>query len=158
MILQRAWCMPRHKTFEIKPIRELLQKYNFDDSWADPFPYPYKRDALEYMQSISSESIQGAVFDPPYSGKQLKEMYESIGKSVDSDAGYWAKCRDEVSRIIKPDGICISFGWNSTGITKSRGFEIIEILLVAHGGQHNDTICTVEKKCITFSNECGVEK
>jgi hypothetical protein len=29
---------------------------------------------------------------------------------------------------------------------KNRGFEIQEILLVAHGGNHNDTICVVEKK------------
>jgi len=28
---------------------------------------------------------------------------------------------------------------------KNRGFEIVEILLVAHGGHHNDTIVTVEK-------------
>lgn len=27
-----------------------------------------------------------------------------------------------------------------------NGFEIIEILLVAHGGMHNDTIVTVERK------------
>lgn len=27
-----------------------------------------------------------------------------------------------------------------------RGFEIVEILLVAHGSNHNDTIVTVEKK------------
>ena len=40
----------------------------------------------------------------------------------------------------------LSFGWNSGGIGKSLGFEIIEILLVAHGGAHNDTICTVERK------------
>ena len=26
------------------------------------------------------------------------------------------------------------------------GFKIIEILTVAHGGNHNDTICTVEIK------------
>ncbi len=30
------------------------------------------------------------------------------------------------------------------GIT--RGFTIEEILLVAHGGVHNDTICVVERK------------
>lgn len=28
----------------------------------------------------------------------------------------------------------------------NRGFEMIEILLVPHGGSKNDTICTVEKK------------
>lgn len=43
-------------------------------------------------------------------------------------------------------GVCISFGWNSMGIGKKNGFEIIEILLVAHGGMHNDTIVTVETK------------
>ena len=32
------------------------------------------------------------------------------------------------------------------GDGKKYGFEIIEILLVAHGGWHNDTIVTVEKK------------
>ena len=43
-------------------------------------------------------------------------------------------------------GFCISFGWNSNGMGKNRGFEIVEILLVAHGGHHNDTIVTVEKR------------
>lgn len=33
-------------------------------------------------------------------------------------------------------------------LTKKYGFEIIEILLVAHGGWHNDTIVTVEKKVL----------
>lgn len=31
-------------------------------------------------------------------------------------------------------------------MVKNRGFEIIEIMLVAHGGNHNDTIVTVERK------------
>lgn len=29
---------------------------------------------------------------------------------------------------------------------KKRGFEIIEILIVPHGGSKNDTLCTVEVK------------
>jgi hypothetical protein len=47
---------------------------------------------------------------------------------------------------MKPNGICISFGWSSNGIGLKRGFEIVEILLVAHGGNHNDTMCVVEQK------------
>jgi hypothetical protein len=47
---------------------------------------------------------------------------------------------------IKVGGYCISFGWNSNGMGKNRGFEIVEILLVSHGGHHNDTIVTVERK------------
>jgi hypothetical protein len=30
------------------------------------------------------------------------------------------------------------------------GFELLEILLVPHGGSHNDTICTVERKKTTL--------
>ena len=40
----------------------------------------------------------------------------------------------------------ITCGWNSNGFGKNRGFEIIEILLVAHGQHRNDTIVTVERK------------
>lgn len=43
-------------------------------------------------------------------------------------------------------GIVITCGWNSGGIGKKYGFEIEEILLVAHGGWHNDTIVVVDRK------------
>ncbi len=47
---------------------------------------------------------------------------------------------------IKPNGLAITFGWNSQGFGKNLGFELKEILLVAHGRSHNDTIVTVERK------------
>jgi len=37
-------------------------------------------------------------------------------------------------------------GWNSGGIGKTFGFTQKEILLVPHGGPHNDTIVVVEEK------------
>ena len=40
----------------------------------------------------------------------------------------------------------MSFGWNSSGFGNTRGYVVEEILLVAHGGAHNDTICVVERK------------
>jgi hypothetical protein len=43
----------------------------------------------------------------------------------------------------------LSFGWNSTGMGQKRGYEIIEILIVAHGSAHNDTICMAERKTRT---------
>jgi hypothetical protein len=48
--------------------------------------------------------------------------------------------------VTKIGGYVITCGWNSGGIGKTNGFEIIEILLVAHGGWYNDTIVTVERK------------
>ena len=52
----------------------------------------------------------------------------------------------EIGRIVKPGGVVITCGWNSGGIGAEFGFAIQEILLVPHGGWHNDTIVTVDKK------------
>lgn len=144
--MNRAWAMPSHKTFTIKPIKELINKYG--SYYLDPFPYPFKEDAIDYLKGVETGSCDMAVFDPPYSQRQLREMYDSNGLAFNHpmNSSYWRNCKDEISRTLNLNSICISFGWNSGGMGKSRGFEIIEILLIAHGGQHNDTICTVERK------------
>ena len=63
-----------------------------------------------------------------------------------TQASYWSNQKKEISRIVKPGGKVITFGWNSGGIGKKYGFKIKEILLVSHGGWHNDTICTLDIK------------
>ena len=137
--------MPTHKTFNIKPFKELIdQQLNKD--YVDPFPYPYKQDAIEYLKTIDDLSVNDLVFDPPYSQRQLKEMYKNIGFSYDMNNSYWANCKDEIARITKINGKVLSFGWNSNGIGKTRGFEIKKIWLIAHGSMHNDTIITLEIK------------
>ena len=59
---------------------------------------------------------------------------------------YWGDSKNEIARLTKPEGLVICCGWTSQGIGKGRGFEILEILLVPHGGSKNDTIVTVERK------------
>ena len=147
MLLTRRWAMPNKCTFTIKPIKELI-KTELKTPIVDPFPYPYKEDALKYMKSIPSQSHISIVYDPPYSPRQLKECYDDLGISVGSHSNgkYWANCKNESSRILKLGGKCISFGWNSGGLGMKRGMQIKSILLVPHGGLHNDTICTVEEK------------
>ena len=139
--------MPNHQTFDIKPIKEFI-KENIGLDYIDPFPYPFKEDAIKYLKKIETNSKLSLVFDPPYSQRQLKEMYHSNGLSLDHpmNNSYWSNCKKEIARIIKPNGKVISFGWNSGGIGKKNGFEIEKILLVNHGSQHNDTICTLEVK------------
>lgn len=146
--IDRVWAMPNHKTFEIQPVKELLEQEEKDlpGIIVDPFPHPFKQDAIEYLKSIQTESIYKVRFDPPYSQRQLREMYDNLGLSLEMNNGYWAKCRAEIARILKVGGKCISFGWNSNGIGLQYGFEITRIRLIAHGSQHNDTICVVEVK------------
>ncbi len=140
--------MPNKRTFDIKPIKKLIEKQSVNVSkWIDPFPYPYKKDALECLSEFNNDSVEGVLFDPPYSPRQLKECYDNLGMTLtDTKSSVWAKWKDEIARVIQPGGKCISFGWNSNGLGKKRGFKIIKILIVAHGGNHNDTIVTIERK------------
>jgi hypothetical protein len=165
--MNRVWCMPNHKTFTIKPIKELLNKYvDSNLLWIDGFANDskiasitndlnpeydtnYHLDALDFFKQFEDNSIDGVLYDPPYSLRQVSECYKNVGIEVTKEttqSSWKSKHIDEIKRILKPNGVCISCGWNSNGVGKVRGFEIIEILLIAHGGMHNDTIITVERK------------
>ena len=148
MSIQRIWSMPNHETFKIPCVKKIL-KDELDNEFLDPFPYPFETDALELLKKTKSDSVEKIVFDPPYSQRQLKEMYDGIGFSYDMNNSYWSNCKDEITRIMKRNGKVLSFAWNSNGIGKTRGFEIKKIWLIAHGSSHNDTIITLETKKIT---------
>ncbi len=141
--LERVWAMPNKRTFQIPPIKQLI-KDEFGD-WPfpiiEPFPFEYTKDATEYLRDVHPE--QYGLFDPPYSPRQLKECYNGKGE-YDTKASTWSNWKDLMADKVTRK--CISFGWNSGGLGMSRGFKITRILLVAHGGMHNDTICTVEEK------------
>ena len=147
MIINRFWAMPNHQTFKIPCIKQIL-KDELNNEYLDPFPYPFETDGLKLLKKTKSNSIKNLVFDPPYSLRQLKEMYNSKGNSLTQHETkyYWKDLRDQIARVMKVGGKIISFGWNSTGIGKTRGFEIKRIWLICHGGHHNDTIITLEEK------------
>lgn len=167
MIINRQWAMPNSKTFEIKPIRDFILKYWIPELLSiDPFANDkkyakitndlnpeyettYHLDALDFLKIFDDQSIDFILYDPPYSVRQVSECYKQFGVEVTNEttrSDWWTKHKKEISRIIKPNGLVLSFGWNSGGIGKTNGFEIVEILLVPHGGIHNDTICVCEKK------------
>ena len=109
-------------------------------------------EALVFLQTMEREYhllVDVALFDPPYSPRQVVECYQGIGRVVeqgDTNNSSWRSERDVLNRIVKPGGVVLSFGWNSCGMGINRGFDIEEILIVCHGGGHNDTICMAERK------------
>lgn len=157
--------MPNHKTFDIKPIRSLIDKY-LDGVSIDPFANQsrlarfnndldpqygceFNLDAIDFLKSFQDQSVDTILFDPPYSPRQISECYKNLGLTVNmqtTQSSFWSNMKKEIGRIVKPGGIVMTFGWNSGGIGKNNGFEIEEILMVAHGGWHNDTIVTVDRK------------
>lgn len=167
MIIERVFAMPSPNTFSIKPIRCFIDRYSANaKNIIDPFardntlathtndlnPHTaaqFHMDAEDFCKQINA-SFDLALFDPPYSPRQISECYQSIGREVTTkdtqNAALYKRVRDAIDPLIKSGGHVLSFGWNSMGMGKGRNYEIVEILLVAHGGAHNDTICVAERK------------
>jgi hypothetical protein len=139
MILRREWAMPNSRTFQIKPIKELLEKY-CKGIVLDLFPFPFKEDCFDVLEKTKDKSADVILLDPPYSFHQAVTTYKDK-KHIKITHVF-----KEVMRVLNDNGIVIHFGWNSNGIGEKNGFKKLEILLVAHGGNHNDTICVVEEK------------
>ena len=142
-----------NSAFRKTGLTEYLRGKNENEIMIAGLQTDYCMDALDFLKQFADNSIDFVLYDPPYSPRQVSECYKKLGKTVNmqtTQASFWGNLKKEIARITKPDGIVISFGWNTNGIGKTKGFEIIEILTVAHGGQHNDTICTVERKSRTL--------
>lgn len=166
MIINRTFARASHWTFTIPPIKKLVGRYISDGiGWADPYagtnelveytndinlgrPSKYHLDALDFAKILPND-LSGVLFDAPYSYRQVSEHYKAIGRKVtalDTSYNFYGRVMNEITPKIKIGGYALSFRWNSNGFGKKRGFEIVEILLVAHGLNHSDTICTVERK------------
>ncbi len=175
MKIERKWCMPDRNTFSIKPINNFIRESlsnKGNGTTIDPFvgnsclryffekyitndlnpdmKAEYHLDALEFLKGFNKNSADCVLFDPPYSNRQISECYAGVG--LDTKGGeltrssFYSNLKNEVARITKPGGKVFCCGWNSQGIGKTRGFELKKVLLVAHGGAHNDTIVTFEEK------------
>lgn len=168
MIITKEWAMPNHQTFSIKPIQAIVEReVNKGGIIIDPFAnnckygtirndlnpefdVDYHMDALEFLKSLPSDYADLVLYDPPYSMRQASEVYNSYGKdkleiSV-TNMKYWSECKNEIARILKHNGRVICCGWNTNGLGKNRGFEMLEILITSHGGSKNDTLTTLEIK------------
>lgn len=166
----RVWAMPSADTFDIPPIGQLVKRYlRTSKVIVDPFARnkrwatytndlnpataaEWHMDALDFLVMLKEKRIQAdlVLFDPPYSLEQLKRSYGDIGREYESEDGWkpgrWTNEKNLINSFLVTNGIFINFGWNSYGMGKERGFEIIEGGLFCHGAGHNDTIVTVERK------------
>ncbi len=170
MLFSREWSMPTADTFSAEPIGRFVQRYLAESSVSvDPFARnnqwaTYRNDlnpataaefhmpAVDFLAMLAARGIlcDLALFDPPYSPRQIKDCYSTMGlvceQTDTQSAKLCADVRDVLSSILLPNAIVLSFGWNSVGMGKKHGFEIIEAMLVCHGGAHNDTICIAERR------------
>lgn len=171
--------MPSPHTFTMKPIAQLLDRYVLQPHyWVDPFagfnspakftndlnpetPALYHMEAQVFLDGLPEflmHPLDGILFDPPYSPRQISEVYHKYGLKVSMEttqSSFWSILKDLGAACIPQGGYAISFGWNTNGFGINRGFEMVEILLVQHGGAHNDTLVTVEQKTNGISKPVG---
>lgn len=166
---EREWAMPNKQTFQISPIREFVESEITDSEgmWIDPFSggcefadltndlnpekeADYHEDAVEFLERFDDGEIDGGVlFDPPYSPRQIKECYESVGLETSMEttqARFWSNVKEQIERVCGTGATVVTCSWNSGGVGKNAGFTLRRVLLVPHGGWHNDTIVTAEDR------------
>lgn len=157
----RQWDMPHKHTFKIGTVQSVLRRFVGNGAgWADPFANDHSpaehtndlnpetaakkhMDAFEFLQTFDADSLAGVLLDPPYSMHQVTMSYKGYGKER---VNALTPVYDEAQRIVRPDGYVLTFGWNSNGLGSVRGFDMLEVIIIPHGGHHNDTIITVERK------------
>lgn len=151
--------MPNSDTFDIAPIGRFVKKY-LSNSRVSVDPYSRNKRWATYTNDLNPSTTaelvgEGVIadlviIDPPYSPRQVKECYDCIGlkmKQTDALRGMVMSRRSEQINLLMPNGgVVLTFGWNTNGMGKKHGYEIEEILLVAHGSDHNDTICMAERR------------
>lgn len=116
IFFQRVWAMPNKNTFSIPPIRSLIEQEVGDGVWLDPFSCgtrvgtitndlnpavdaDYHMDALDFLMMFDDASVDGVLYDPPYSPRQVSECYHNIGKEITMEttqSSFWALQKAEI--------------------------------------------------------------
>lgn len=162
--------VPNRDTFSIKPIEAFVRSYLAASTISvDPFARNKRwatytndlnpdteaechMDAEAFVHMLASCGVLAdlALFDPPYSPRQMSECYKGVGLTPTTkdtqNAALYARVRNALLAVVPVGGVVLSFGWNSGGMGKTRGFVKERILLVNHGAAHNDTICVAERR------------
>lgn len=166
----REWDMPNAETFSIPTIGAFVKRYLLASKVSiDPFARnkrwaTYTNDinpntaadshmeAADFLHDLHKRGVTAdlLLFDPPYSPRQLKECYDSMGRKMQMEDGQTARLRKEwrlaALPLLNKEAVVLTFGWNTVGFGKEFGFEIEEIMLVCGGADHNDTICMAERR------------
>ena len=123
MNFQRVWAMPDSDTFNIAPIGGLVKRYLSQSKVSiDPFARnkrwatytndlnretdaEYHVDILDFLLMLKAKDVIAdlVLFDPPYSPRQIKECYDSIGRKMgqlDAMRTNWQPERNLINDIL----------------------------------------------------------
>lgn len=166
-LIYHGFHMPNKWTFEIKPVKEYLQATTLFGYTLFPFAGKTRildspthlhidinpdmnpdilGDSRDVLKTFVEDyrRFNTIVLDPPFSFFQAVRTY---GNKKMSDISY---IKDLCNQLLLPRGKVISFGFNSTGMGKKRGYIKQELHIFNHGGNHNDMMMLVERKRLSL--------
>lgn len=159
---------PKRYTFEMPKLKEWLEnlvkgkvlnlfagmvKLNCDEVRVDlntEAPADYHMDAYDFVSTWDGEPFDTIVLDPPYNLRKSREKYQ--GRCI----GSFTKIKNELPRILKRGGLIITFGYDTVGMSESRGFLKTHICTICHNGDHNDTLVVVERNMVANAIEVNL--
>lgn len=152
-------------TFDIPSVAQLLGRYvSGGKGWADPFAADsrfaewtndlnpraraqYHMEAEDFIREVLPSGLNGIIFDPPYSKRQISECYTGIGlKATQEDTSelFYNRVKRAFENKVRPGGWCISMGYSTRGV---YGWEDIELLdVVANNDGAYDILVLVQRK------------
>ena len=145
-----SWCTPSGEILNLFAgkvrLSENIHEVRVDLS--EEFNPNVVMDAYEYVKMIIDRqkttntdcTYDTVILDPPYNLRKAREKYE--GKYI----GSFTKIKNILGELLPPTGRVITLGYDTVGMSKSRGFKKIAVCVICHNGDHNDTLCVVEEK------------
>ncbi len=116
-------------------------------------PTDYHLEANDFCEMILKEHGEGTydliLWDPPYTIRQLKELYDGIGLHLFQEQvqNMWGRALKACDKLLKVNGTFISLGYTTKGV-RSRKFQTDEIHIFQsnHTPDAYDTLMTVQRK------------
>ena len=111
------------------------------------FKTTYNMDAADFLESFDSNLAKIILLDPPFSDRQSDEKYE-VGDSnlYTTGDGRMGRINAEIGRILKPNGVLLKLGYNTSRPHKS--LTLIRITIASFGGLRNDVLFSSWKRSI----------
>lgn len=136
-----SWCMGRTlNLFAGQTKLSIDNEVRVDIS--SEFNPDYISDAYDFIVDCirRGDKFDTVVLDPPYNLRKSREKYN--GNWI----GSFTKIKNILPNIVASGGRVITLGYDTVGMSKSRGFKKIAVCVVCHSGDHRDTLCVVEEK------------
>lgn len=142
MTFSRYWQMPNSETFSIPVIGDFVKKYlSRSRVSVDPFarnkrwatytndlnPETEAEHHLEcedFLRHLAEKGVKADLFimDSPYSPRQVKEVYDGIGRKMKQEDAWGGAMRKRRRELMEPilceEATVLTFGWDTNGIGK----------------------------------------